>query len=276
MKALKNDSTIYTEQIVSAVTECYSKNPEPSNRELMKLYAFIGQNICEQGEKAFVVYLAQILADQLPQMKGFSPRNLRRMRDFYRTYENSPALMKQTQLLGWTQNSVILECCETNDQRAFYICLAIEQNLSKLTLVKAIEFGTFETTSATQTHSEDLGTACPAVSDKTTEEAVDTTLPTEKPCGAFVTACEPLRQGSGLHIGEKLNMTTNYRGQFGSKKRSLSTALEKLLELPIDWRGYLKRHLKQIWQNNCQWANASPPSRWRYYFERPKQSTAFA
>ena len=52
MKALKNDSTIYTEQIVSAVTECYSKNPEPSNRELMKLYAFIGQNICEQGEKA--------------------------------------------------------------------------------------------------------------------------------------------------------------------------------------------------------------------------------
>lgn len=63
MTALKNDSTIYTEQIISAVAECYNKNAEPSNSELRKLYALIRGNICEQGKKAFVVYLAQTLAE---------------------------------------------------------------------------------------------------------------------------------------------------------------------------------------------------------------------
>lgn len=275
MKALKDDSTIYTEQIVSAIAECYSKSAEPSNNDLMKLYAFIGQNICEQGEKAFVVHLAQMLGSQLPLIKGFSPRNLRRMRDFYRAYENQPELMQKAQTLGWTQNTVILECCENNEQRAFYICLVAERNLSKLALVNAIESDTFETASAEQTVCADLGNACPAVSDKTTAEAVDTTSPTEKPCGAFVTACEPLRQGSGLHIGEKLNISTQCRGGLGIK-RSLPTAFQKLLKLPIDWRGYLNRHLTQIWQNDCPPTNASPEPRWRLYFEIPKQSTSFA
>lgn len=275
MKALKNDSGIYTEQIVSAITDCYSKNTEPSNSELMKLYAFIGQNICEQGEKAFVVHLAQVLAEQLSQIKGFSPRNLRRMRDFYRTYENQPELMHKAQTLGWTQNTVILECCVNNEQRAFYICIAAEQNLSKLALVKAIETGTFETASTQQNASADLGNACPAVGNDTEVEAVDTTTPTEKQCRAFVTACEPLRQGSGLHISNQSNIKPQY-GPLGSKKRSLTAALEKLLELPIDWRGYPKRNLKQIWQSNRQPVNASPPNRWWHDFGIPKQSIAFA
>ena len=275
MKALKNNSGIYTEQIVSAITNCYSKNVEPSNGELMKLYAFIGQNTCEQGEKAFVVHLAQILAEQLPQIKGFSPRNLRRMRDFYRTYENQPELMHKAQTLGWTQNTVILECCENNEQRAFYIYLVAEQNLSKLALVKAIETDTFETASAQQNASADLGNACPTVGNDTGAEAVDTTSPTEKSCGAFVTTCEPLRQGNILHISNQSNIRPQY-GLLGSKQRSLPAALEKLLELLIDWRGYLERNLKQRWQNNRQPVNTSPSNRWWNDFGIPRQSIAFA
>ncbi|MEG1461434.1 MAG: DUF1016 N-terminal domain-containing protein, partial [Oscillospiraceae bacterium] len=134
MKALKNDSTIYTEQILSAIRDCYAKSAEPCNAKLLALYNFVGQCICEQGEKAFVVHLAQALAEQLPQIKGFSPRNLRRMRDFYNTYENQPELMCKAQALGWTQNAIILDCCETDEQRLFYIALATEKNLSKLAL----------------------------------------------------------------------------------------------------------------------------------------------
>lgn len=50
MKALKNDNTIYTQNIVSAIHDCYEQNNEPTNTELMKLYSFVGQCICEQGE----------------------------------------------------------------------------------------------------------------------------------------------------------------------------------------------------------------------------------
>lgn len=275
MKALRNNSSIYTKQIISAITVCYSKNAEPSNGDLMKLYAFIGQNICEQGEKAFVVHLAQTLAEQLPQIKGFSPRNLRRMRNFYHTYQNQPELMNRAQTLGWTQNTVILECCETDEQRVFYICLAAEQNLSKLALVKAIKTDTFKPTSIQQNVTEDLGNACPAVSENTKGEAVDTAALFPKPCGAFVTACGPLRQGSGLHISNQSSIEPQYE-PLGSKKGSLPAAIERLLELPIDWRGYPKRNLKQIWQSNRQPVNASPPNRWWRDFGIPEQSVASA
>lgn len=146
MKALKNDYTKYVNEIGIAIQNCYADTVEPSNAELMRLYAFIGRSICVQGEKAFVVFLADLLEKQFPGCKGFSPRNLRRMRDYYRAFENDPDLLHKTETLGWTQNVVILESCESNEQRTFYIGLSLEQNLSKLALLKAIEAGTFEKT----------------------------------------------------------------------------------------------------------------------------------
>ena len=106
MKALKNESTIFVSQIVDRINICY-ENSNPTNMELMDLYSFIGKSICEQGEKAFVVYLAEILSETLPSTKGFSPRNLRRMRDFYITYQTEPMLMKKAKELSWTQNTVV-------------------------------------------------------------------------------------------------------------------------------------------------------------------------
>lgn len=100
MKALKNESTLYVEQITSAISDCYPQNTEPTDEELMMLYSFIGKNICTQGEKAFVVHLAEQLSEQFPMLKGFSPRNLRRMRDFYHTYESNSSLMSNAQALS--------------------------------------------------------------------------------------------------------------------------------------------------------------------------------
>lgn len=144
MKTLKNESTTYVEQIVSAIESCYAKNAEPTNIQLTALYSFIGKCICQQGEKAFVAHLAKLLAELLPQLGGFSMRNLRRMRDFYQTYENQSELLHKVQALGWTQNAVILDCSNTDEQRSFYIKLAAEKKLSKLALMKAISAEIFE------------------------------------------------------------------------------------------------------------------------------------
>jgi len=197
MKALKKNSTLYLEQIASAVAECYEKDEKPCNRALLELYTRIGQCICRQGEKAFIPHLAEMLADRFPSLKGFSLRNLRRMRVFYRTYENNPVLMERAQSLGWTQNTVILECCETNAQRSFYIDLATERNLSKLALIKAIQEGAFAL--HTEDYDECVKPSFAPVSDSRIDEAVDTTAIAETACGPFVTACEPPRQGDALH-----------------------------------------------------------------------------
>ena len=71
MKALKKESGIYIEQIVSAIHACYADTDAPSDRALMQLYAVIGEQICAQGEKAFVVHLAEALA--VSAAKGLLP-----------------------------------------------------------------------------------------------------------------------------------------------------------------------------------------------------------
>ena len=199
MKALKKNSTLYLEQIASAVAECYEKDEKPCNRALLELYTRIGQCICRQGEKAFIPHLAEMLADRFPSLKGFSLRNLRRMRVFYRTYENNPVLMERAQSLGWTQNTVILECCETDAQRSFYIDLAAERNLSKLALMKVIQEDALAEAMHTENYATNMEPSFAPVSDSRIDEAVDPTASVGTVCEPFVTACEPPRQGDALH-----------------------------------------------------------------------------
>ena len=195
MKALKNDGTIYAEQIASAIAECYESNDNPSSQSLLELYTFIGQHICQQGEKAFIACLAKILTVQFPTLKGFSLRNLRRMRDFYRIYENSPTLMEKAQSLSWTQNAVILEYCETDEQRSFYIDLAAKQNLSKLALMKAIAENAFSAASDVETSDENVEPSSAPVSDISVNAAVATAASVDTACEPSVPSWELLRQG---------------------------------------------------------------------------------
>ncbi|WP_101908651.1 DUF1016 N-terminal domain-containing protein [Marasmitruncus massiliensis] len=224
MKTLKNESATYVEQIVSAIESCYGKNAEPTNAQptnaqLTELYSLIGKCICQQGEKAFVAHLAELLAEKLPQLGGFSMRNLRRMRGFYQTYENQPELLHKAQALGWTQNAVILDCCNTDEQRSFYIKLAAEKKLSKLALMKAIATEVFE--AATQeTVAEECDHCHPAVGIATQEEAVDTKDVLETQCGTFVTVCKPLHQGDAPLMGD------------GISKASPDNLFRKLLAIP--------------------------------------------
>lgn len=104
----------------------------------MELYCTLGQLICARLEKGAAVAAAAYLAEKYPDQAGFSARNVRRMRDFYRMYENAPELLAQAMHLGWTQNMVILEADLTLDERSWYIRAAVEQGWSKLTLQKKI------------------------------------------------------------------------------------------------------------------------------------------
>ncbi|NNJ30568.1 DUF1016 N-terminal domain-containing protein [Lacrimispora defluvii] len=198
MKALKNESALYMEQIASAIIACYESNDKPSNQSLMELYTLIGRCICRQGEKAFVAHLFETLAIRFPSLKGFSLRNLRRMRDFYRAYANVPALMEKAQSLSWTQNTVILECCEIDEQRSFYICLAAAQNLSKLALMKAIQENAFNIIYSEESPAENTEPSIAPVCDISSNTGIDTAASVETACAPSVPACEPLRQGDAV------------------------------------------------------------------------------
>ena len=103
-----------------------------------EVYA-IGKAISQRLEKGAAVAAAEFLQANFPDRTGFSPRNVRRMRDFYRTYENDEQLLRLAKKIGWTLNVVIMEAELTRDERKWYLEQAREQQWSKTVLQKAIK-----------------------------------------------------------------------------------------------------------------------------------------
>lgn len=99
----------------------------------------IGKAVSCRPEKGAAVAAAEFLQAIFPDRTGFSPRNVRRMRDFYRTYENDEALLQQAMKIGWTLNVVIMEAELTRAERKWYLEQAREQQWSKTVLQKAIK-----------------------------------------------------------------------------------------------------------------------------------------
>lgn len=104
----------------------------------MKLYCEIGRLVSGRTEKGAAVAASEYLCRSYPSTSGFSPRNLRRMRDLYRSYESDPDALDQAATIGWTQNVVILEAGLTAQERAWYIRAAGKFGWSKLELQRQI------------------------------------------------------------------------------------------------------------------------------------------
>ena len=105
----------------------------------MELYCEIGRLVSGRAEKGAAVAVSEYLQMTCPNVEGFSPRNLRRMRAFYAAYEESPEIMQQAMELGWTQNVAILERCDNNEERTWYIRAVQRSGWKKAKLVDAIE-----------------------------------------------------------------------------------------------------------------------------------------
>ena len=119
-------------------TEMYEALDELMSQQLsqMELYWEIGKAVCRRTEKGAAVMASEYLNKHYPDVKGFSPRSLRRIRDFYRTYENHPALLSRAMKLGWTQNVVIMEADLTMELRGWYLNAAVRFGWSKAQLIE--------------------------------------------------------------------------------------------------------------------------------------------
>ena len=105
----------------------------------MELYCEIGKAVCTRSEKGAAVAATEFLKEQYPDITGFSPRNVRRMRNFWQLYSDMPELLGEALYLNWTQNVVIMETELTAEERRWYIRQAAAQNLSKSEFLQMIE-----------------------------------------------------------------------------------------------------------------------------------------
>jgi predicted nuclease of restriction endonuclease-like (RecB) superfamily len=121
------------------------------NQKLIGLYWRIGaylyeKTISEAWGKSTVRNLANYLEAQDPTLKGFTTRNLWRMKQFYEAYHAFPKVSPLVTLLTWTNNLIILSKTKTIEERTFYLQLAINERYSKRELERQINSSVFERT----------------------------------------------------------------------------------------------------------------------------------
>ncbi len=121
------------------------------NRELVLLYWQIGRDIlarqAAQGWGAKVIErLAQDLRAAFPDMKGFSPRNLKYMRAFAEAWPDAEFVQEVLAQLPWYHQLALLDKLPSQETRRWYAAKAIEHNWSRNVLVMQIETRLLERT----------------------------------------------------------------------------------------------------------------------------------
>ncbi len=114
------------------------------NRELVLLYWHIGRDIlarqAAQGWGAKVIErLAHDLRAAFPDLKGFSPRNLKYMRAFAEAWPDEAIVQGVLAQLPWYHQLALLDKLPGIETRRWYAAKAIEHNWSRNILVMQIE-----------------------------------------------------------------------------------------------------------------------------------------
>jgi predicted nuclease of restriction endonuclease-like (RecB) superfamily len=102
------------------------------NTALIDLYWQIGQIISQKVNseawgKSVVSELAQYITQNAPEIKGFSDKNLWRMKQFYETYQSDPKLSPLVRELPWTHNTIIFHAVNL-PKSGNIICVCASKN----------------------------------------------------------------------------------------------------------------------------------------------------
>ena len=110
------------------------------------MYFRIGKIIDENAKYGnnFINELSRHLKIEFPNVDGFSPRNLARMRKFYVTYGDLSNLPPAVANLPWTHNFVLIEKVKAPEKRIWYAAKCLENGWSKIVLEHQIELELYE------------------------------------------------------------------------------------------------------------------------------------
>ena len=127
------------------------------NRELISLYWDVGQARRERKQregwgKSVVEQVAHDLQSYYPGVRGFSSASLWRMRLFYEVYGANLKLAPLVREIGWSHNIIIMEKCNDDLEREFYIKMARKHGWTKNVLIHQIENQSYEKTLLNQTN----------------------------------------------------------------------------------------------------------------------------
>ena len=119
------------------------------NTALIELYWQVGAYLSGKIKAAewgagVVEQLAQHIATTQPGLRGFSAKNIWRMRQFFEAYRDSPILSALLRELPWTHNLIILSRSKRLEEREFYLKRAAQEKWSSRELERQFDAALFE------------------------------------------------------------------------------------------------------------------------------------
>ena len=118
------------------------------NHELISMYWEIGKYVSGKVKsnawgKSIVNDFSIFVQGKYIGIKGFSPQNIWRMKQFYEIYNSKEKLVSLIRELSWTHNLRIMPC-KTDEEREFYLTLSVKNRYSERELVRQINSALFE------------------------------------------------------------------------------------------------------------------------------------
>ena len=136
--------------VVHLIQQAQAKVLYAANTTLIELYWQVGAYLSQKIESAqwgdaVIPQLAEYIAHNYPEIKGFSDKNLWRMKQFYETYRNADEkLSSLVREINWTNNLIILSRTKSEEERAFYLQHCVKERLSKRELERQIDSALYE------------------------------------------------------------------------------------------------------------------------------------
>lgn len=136
------------DEVLALIDAARRRAYQAVNTELVGLYWQVGEHINKKLESAewgdaVVDELAAAIARKHPGMRGFTRRNLFRMRQFFETYRGDEKVSPLVTQLPWTHHLVILSQTRLPEEREFYILSAIRGQWTKRELERQVQAQAF-------------------------------------------------------------------------------------------------------------------------------------
>ena len=143
-------------EVVSLIKQTKANVISIANTALINLYWQVGKYISEkisisEWGDGVVEQLAAYIEKNSPDTKGFSDKNLWRMKQFYEIYRNADEkLSTLVRQISWSNNLTIMSRAKTEDERVFYLTLCKNESLSVRELNRQIDAALFERTKVSE------------------------------------------------------------------------------------------------------------------------------
>jgi predicted nuclease of restriction endonuclease-like (RecB) superfamily len=158
-QALPDSYPVFLQQLKQRIRELQLRASLSVNRELVLLYWRIGREILTRQEREswgakIIDRLATDLKKAFPEMKGFSPRNLKYMRAFAEAWSEEEFVQQVAAQIPWFHNCVLLDKLQRQEDRIWYARATVQYGWGRNVLVHQIETALHKRTGAAVTNFE--------------------------------------------------------------------------------------------------------------------------